>query len=160
METALIILGVALTLIGLAGSVLPALPGSPYNFIALLLLHFARGGAVFSNAELVAFALMTAAALTFDYIIPMLGAKMYGASRRGLVGSALGMVVGLIFFSLPGMFIGMFAGAVAGELMAGKQPGSAIKSGAAAFLGSIGAIVLRFGLSLIMSFYFFAHLIR
>lgn len=157
LEVIFITLAVALAVAGIIGSILPILPGPPMGYAGILLLHFARGD-VFSNAFLITFGFLTAAAVVIDYALPAVGAKMYGASKYGVIGSAIGMIVGLIVFSLPGMFIGMFAGAVAGEYLAGKKTREALKSGTASFAGGVAATALKLVLCVVMLFYVLINL--
>jgi uncharacterized protein YqgC (DUF456 family) len=158
METALLALASLLAVVGLAGNVLPLLPGTPLNYIALLLLHFTRGG-VFSTAFLAALGVLTAMSLAVDYVLPLLGARMHGATKYGMAGSTIGMVAGLLLLSLPGMLLGMVAGAVLGELYAGKSRAEALRSGIASFAGSLAAFIFRFGLSSVMAVFFFYKLL-
>ncbi len=149
LEISLIIIAVLLAIGGIVGSIVPALPGPPLSFIAMVLLHFARGD-VFSSAELLTFGILTVMAVVLDYILPIMGAKMYGASRYGIIGSVIGMFAGLLVFALVGMFIGMFLGAVIGEYIAGKKTSQAMKAGTASFLGGIAAMALKLGICIVM----------
>ncbi|MCK4911573.1 MAG: DUF456 domain-containing protein [Thermodesulfovibrionales bacterium] len=159
METALIILASILILAGIIGNILPALPGTPLSFAALLILQHTSDGEAFSVAALVVFGILTLCSLTFDFVLPMITARRFGASGYGLWGSFLGMVVGLILFPPLGALLGLIAGAVGGELLAGKRSGEALKAGAATVAGNIAAVVLRLGLSLTMAAMFVSALI-
>jgi uncharacterized protein YqgC (DUF456 family) len=158
MDIALLVFAAILTILGVIGNIIPIIPGTPFNYIALLVLHFVRGGEVFSTTFLIVFGILTAISLAMDYILPILGAKLHGVSRWGIAGSVVGMLVGLVLLSLPGMVLGMFAGAVAGEIIARKKAHQALKAGLATFVGSLAALVLKFGLSVVMAVYFFANL--
>jgi uncharacterized protein YqgC (DUF456 family) len=158
METLLLIIASLITIAGIIGNVLPVLPGTPLNYAALLILHFARGGEVFSMGFLLVIGGLTIASVALDYVMPVIGARAYGASRHSMWGSVIGMLMGLVVFSFPGMFIGMFLGAVVGELISGKKGGEAFKAGFASFLGSLAASMLKLGLSVVMAVYFFANL--
>lgn len=154
METAIIILAAILALAGIIGNLAPALPGTPLNFIALLLLEYATGGDAFGTPLLVVLGVLTAGSLAFDLIVPVLTARRFGASKQGLWGSFLGTFIGLVVLSLPGMVIGMIAGAVGGEVYAGKTHGEALKAGAATIAGNVLSVLLRLGLSLAMTVLF------
>lgn len=153
MEITLIIIAIALSLVGLVGSVLPALPGAPLNFAALIFLYFIGLGTDPSFWAMVAFGILAVLSLAADYLIPARSVKKYGATKLGILGAVAGMVVGLIVLSLPGLFIGTFLGAVLGELMAGKELSSAIKAGAAGVGGNILAVIFKVILSLGMTAY-------
>lgn len=154
METALIVLAAVLAIVGLVGSVVPVLPGASLNYAALLILHFFVPGADFGALTLIVLGLFTGLAVLLDYVLPMVGARMYGVSKAGLWGSFIGMVVGLVFFSFIGLIVGMFLGAVAGEKISGKDVSGSFKSGGAVFMGSVLAFFLKFSLSAVMTVMF------
>lgn len=147
MELTLIIIGLLLAILGFVGCLLPVLPGPPLSYIALLVLSFARDWQAFSISFLVIAGIVAVAVSILDFLIPPAGAKRYGASRYGFWGSLIGMVLGLIFFSVPGMFIGGWAGAVLGELYGGKTGKGAMRAGWGAFLGNLVAIGLKMAFS-------------
>ncbi len=97
----LIILGLLLALVGLAGCILPLIPGPPLSFLALLILSYAKDWQAFSLTFLIIVAGLTMVVTILDYVVPAAGAKRYGASKLGVGGSIIGMLGGL-FFSRPG----------------------------------------------------------
>jgi hypothetical protein len=104
-----------LILVGLAGTVLPALPGLPLVFTGMLLAAWAGDFQQIGVWTLVALGVLTVLSLAVDIAATALGAKKVGASRHAMIGATLGTFGGL-FFSLPGLIVGPFVGAVAGEL--------------------------------------------
>jgi len=138
-----------LVIIGLAGTVLPVLPGIAFVFGGLLLAawadDFQRVGAV----TLVILGLLTVLALVADFLASALGAKRMGASPRAIVGATLGAVVG-IFFGLPGLVVGPFIGAVAGELSANRQLLHAGRAGLGTWLGLLLGSVVKLTLAFLM----------
>jgi uncharacterized protein YqgC (DUF456 family) len=116
MEIALVILAFLLLLVGVLGSIVPALPGPPLSYVGLLLLQWSgRGG--FSPAFLWLWAGITVAVTVIDNILPALMTKKFGGSRMAVVGSVVGLVIGMIFFAPIGLLVGPFLGALAGELI-------------------------------------------
>lgn len=154
LETIGIIIGALLILLGLAGCVLPVLPGPPLSFVGLLLLallkHFS---APLTPTVIILMAIITLAVTIGDYVIPLWGARRYGASKWGIWGSVLGMAIG-IFFSPFGMLLGAFIGAVAVEWLVQKEKGRAIKAGWGVFIGSLVGTALKLGASGMMAYYF------
>ncbi len=141
MEIALFVLAGLLILIGLAGTLLPALPGIPLVYAGMFLAawadHFQRIGWV-TLAVLGALCLI---ALAIDFFASLVGAKRVGASGWALFGAAAGTVVGL-FFGLAGVLAGPFVGALAGELVAGGTLRRATSVGLGTWLGMVlGALV-------------------
>ncbi len=157
MEIALVIIAVLLTLAGLAGCVLPAVPGPPLNFIALLLLQWAWHS--YSIVTLVVLGLLTVLVLVLDYMIPVWGAKLFGATKYGIWGSIIGMLAG-IFLTPIGMIGGLLLGAIIGDMVAGKKPLEALKSGAGTFLGTMAGMLVKLILSGIMTFLIFYELVK
>jgi len=115
----LIVIGFILILVGLVGSVAPALAGPPFSFLALILLSIAKGWKVYSAEFLIIMGLLTASALAVDYIMPVVGARRFGASKYGFWGAAIGMLLGIIYAPPLGMILGAFLGAFVGEIAPG-----------------------------------------
>ena len=154
LEGITIAIGSILMLLGLAGSILPILPGPPLSFIGLflvaLLKHFSPP---LTPTLVIILAVVTILVSVMDYIIPLLGAKRYGASKWGVWGSVLGMAIG-IFWSPFGMLAGAFIGAVVFEWLVGKRKGEALRAGWGVVMGMLFTTILRLGLSGMMTYYF------
>lgn len=158
MEWIWIVTGIVLSVVGIIGSVLPALPGPPLNYIALLILHFS-GRHEFTDRFLISWLIITLAVLALDYLIPIYGARMSGGTKKGIWGATIGLVAGIFLFPPFGMIIGPFIGAVIGEMLAGKDLNLAIRAGTGTFIGFIAGTVVKLAVSIIMAFYFFAAII-
>ena len=154
LEGVMIVIGSILMLLGLAGSILPLLPGPPLSFVGLFLMallkHFSPP---LTSTLVIILAIATILVVAMDYVIPLLGAKRYGASKWGVWGSVLGMVIG-IFWSPFGMLAGAFIGAVLAEWLVGKKKGEALRAGWGVVMGTLLATILRLGVSGIMTYYF------
>jgi uncharacterized protein len=157
MELVLVIIAIILTLAGLAGCVLPAIPGPPLNFIGLLLLQWAWQP--FSTITLVVLGIITVIVLVLDYMIPVWGAKIFGATRYGVWGSIIGMLAG-VFLTPIGMIMGLLLGAIIGDMLAGKKPLEALKSGAGTFLGTMAGMLVKLIVAGIMTFMAFYEIIK
>ncbi len=140
-EYLLYILSAICMLVGLAGCVLPMLPGPPLSWLGMLLLHF-TDRVDFSVTELVVSALVVVATLVLDYFTPMIGAKKFGGGKYGNWGCVIGTVAGL-FFMPVGLIVGPFAGAVIGELIAGKPMSAALKAGFGSFVGFLFGTLVK-----------------
>jgi len=153
----LVILGICFLVGGLAGCILPALPGPPLSYIALLLLQATRFGD-FSVKFLIITAIVTIIVTVVDYLLPLWGAKKWGGSRAGIIGSAVGLVIGLFFLPI-GIIVGPFAGAVVGELIAGRDSNVALRSGFGAFVGFLLGTGVKLAVCVTFTFYFVKELI-
>jgi hypothetical protein len=134
-----------LVLAGLAGSVLPALPGVPLVFGGLLLAawadDFTRVGAV----TLVLLGLLTLASFAIDFAATAMGAKRVGATRLAVVGAALGTLAG-VFLGIPGLILGPFVGAVIGELLSHGEMQRATRAGVATWMGLLFGTLTKLAL--------------
>lgn len=138
-----------LVLVGLAGTILPALPGVPFVFGGLLIVAWLGDFQRIGWPTLTILAVLTAAAVLVDLLATLMGAKRVGASKLALLGAAIGSIVG-IFFGLVGIFIFPFIGAVIGELIARKEMGQAAKVGVATWLGLLFGALAKLALALTM----------
>jgi len=154
LETVAIIIGALFVLLGIAGCILPILPGPALGFLGLLLLalinHFSPP---LTPTLITIMAVLTLGVTVGDYVIPLWGAKRYGATKWGIWGSVIGMAIG-IFFSPFGMLLGAFIGAVATEWVVQKERGKALKAGWGVFLGGFAGTAVKLGLSGMMAYYF------
>ncbi len=147
--TLLWILAAALVLVGLAGTLFPALPGAPFVFGGLLVAAWIGDFQRIGVPTLILLAVLTAIALGVDFAASLLGARRVGASRLALLGAATGGIVGL-FFGVIGIFVFPFAGAVIGELVARREMGQAAKVGLATWLGLLFGALAKLALALTM----------
>jgi len=142
-------LAVVLVVVGIAGLILPALPGLPLVFSGMLLAAWAGDFQQVGWVTLVVLGLLTALSIAIDILATLVGAKRVGASRKALIGALVGTVVGL-FFGPVGLFAGPFVGALLGELWHGRQLGKAARVGLGTWLGILLGTVLKLGLAFAM----------
>ena len=149
MEPIVLVIAGILMGAGLVGCVLPVLPGPPLSFLGLLLQWWAAGWEAESYGWITVLVLAVLAALVtaLDFIAPVYGAKRYGASKAGLWGSIVGLLIGMIFFPPFGMILGAFLGALGGEWMVGKSDREAMRAAWGVFMGTMVGIVLKLTVS-------------
>ena len=138
-----------LILAGIAGTVLPALPGLPLVFAGMLLAAWAGNFQEVGWIPLLVLGLLTLLSLGIDFLATSLGAKRVGASKLAVAGAVLGTFAGL-FFGPVGLFAGPFVGALGGELIHGREVRKATKVGFGTWLGIVFGIVLKLGLAFAM----------
>lgn len=150
MRVTLLWFGAAICVVaGLAGVVLPALPGTPLLLVGLVLAAWAEDFAYVGPGMLVVLGLLAALTYVVDFLATAFGARRFGASSRAVVGAALGGLVGL-FFGVAGVLLGPFVGAVLGELSAQRSLGDAGRAGVGATLGLVIGLVLKIALAVSM----------
>jgi len=145
----LYLLAALLVIIGIAGSILPALPGLPMVFAGLLLAAWTGDFETVGWVTLTILGLLTLLAMAVDLVASLLGTRRVGASALAVVGAAIGTIVGL-FFGLPGLLLGPFAGALVGELLAGRGLPQAARAGTGAFVGFVIGTLAKIGLAFTM----------
>lgn len=149
MDIALLFLAGFLVIVGLSGTVLPALPGTPLVFGGLWLAawvdHYQRVGPV----TLVVLGILTALSMVVDIVAGVFGAKRVGASTAALIGSAVGTIIGL-FMGLFGVIVGPFVGAFLGEYWARRNIDQAGKVGLASWLGFLVGTALKLAITFMM----------
>lgn len=148
MDILIMVLAIILMVGGIAGCVLPILPGAPLAYAGLLLLHF-TGLAHFSTAQLVVWLIVVVVLQVVDYITPLLGSKYSGGTSFGNRGCVAGTLLGL-FFMPWGIILGPFLGAVAGEMMGGSDFPHAVRAGIGTLIGFLLGTLLK----VIVCFYF------
>ncbi|EGV44593.1 DUF456 domain-containing protein [Bizionia argentinensis JUB59] len=150
MDIVLVILGFILMLVGIAGSFLPILPGPPLSWFGLLLLYLTK--AVPNNWTFLGVTLAVALlVLALDYIIPAIGTKRFGGSKKGVIGTTLGLLVAIIFpvFGPFGIIIWPFLGAFIGEMINKADSKIAAKAAFGSFLGFLAGTFIKFIVALV-----------
>jgi uncharacterized protein YqgC (DUF456 family) len=138
------VIATALILAGLAGLVLPALPGAPLLFAGLFVAAWADDFVYVGVKTLIALGIMATLSYALEFAASALGARRFGASGRAITGATLG------FFGLPGILLGPFLGAVVGELTVRRSLQAAAGSGIGAFLGLLLATAGKLALGFAM----------
>ena len=134
----------AMITVGVIGCFLPVLPGPPIAFCALLLARLVGDHTAPSITCLVLSGGLTVFVTILDYIVPAIGARTFKCSKAGIVGCALGTLVGLFFLPF-GVIVGPFVGALIGEIGTGKRLGSSFLGAVGALLGYLFGIVIKLG---------------
>ena len=130
------IAAVVLVVLGVVGTVLPALPGPAFILGGLVLLAWADGFVRVGGGIIAILAGLAVGTYAVDLAATGFGVKRLGASRRAIVGAVVGMVVG-IFFGLPGLIVGPFLGAVLGEYTVRRNFQQAGRAGLGAWIGMV-----------------------
>ncbi|MPZ45956.1 MAG: DUF456 family protein [Betaproteobacteria bacterium] len=135
--------------VGIGGTVLPALPGAPLVFGGLLLAAWIDDFREVGYVTLAVLGALTLVTVIADIAATMLGAKRVGATRAGIVGSALGTILGM-FFGFAGLLVGPFAGALIGELSARRGLFSAGRVAVATWVALVFAVVVKLAVVFMM----------
>lgn len=158
MTTTLWIVAVLLIVVGVAGTVLPALPGVPLIFGGVLLAAWIGDFQRISVFTVVVLAVLAVLGIVIDYIAAAISAKRAGASKQGIAGAAIGTVAG-IFTGLWGLLFMPLMGAAIGEFMAHKDAFRAGKVGAATWFGLLIGTAIKLAIAFTMVGVFIAALV-
>jgi uncharacterized protein YqgC (DUF456 family) len=148
-EILLYVLGAVALVVGIAGVVLPAVPGSVLLVAGALLVGWAEDFTRVSRGVVAVCAALGAAIWVVDLLAGALGAKAFGASRWAVVGASLGLVVGM-FLGLPGIVLGPAVGAIVLEYARNPSFERALKAGAGAFVGFVLGSAVKVSLAFVL----------
>ena len=142
MEYVIVVSAILCAVVGIAGAVLPALPGPPLSFVGLLLLLLCDGNEIGLLSLLVAG--VAAVVITLlDYVAPVWLAKKKRGTKYGIWGATAGMFIGL-FFAPWGVILGPFLGALAGELIAKTPTDKAVSTAFMTFVAFMLTTGIKF----------------
>lgn len=148
----LLISGILLMILGIIGCLVPVLPGPPFSFVGLILLHLSRFGQ-FERSTLIILGAVAVVVTILDYIVPIWGTKKFGGSKYGTRGATVGLIIGL-FLGPAGIIIGPLVGAFVGEMLFKDDIRYAARAGFGSLLGFLAGIGLKLAASFVMTFYF------
>jgi len=157
MELFLSILAILLILIGIAGAIIPIIPGPIISYLGLLSLYF-FDEPPFTDEFMITWAIIAIIVTALDQVIPVLGTKKMGGTKYGVKGSVVGLIIGVFIFPPFGIIIGPFAGALVGELIGGKDFNQATKAGFGSFLGFLSGTLLKLIYSGIIAYHVILNL--
>lgn len=138
-----------LIVVGLAGAILPALPGVPLVFAGMWLAAWVADYSEIGVWTVALLGVLAGLAMLLDFVAGWLGARRVAASTAALWGAAIGTIVGL-FFGLPGLLLGPVIGALAGELRSGGTLGRSTRVGIATWIGLLFGTLAKVALSFTM----------
>lgn len=150
MEILILIVSLLFVLVGIAGSVLPALPGPPLSWIGLLILY-TMPNIKFDYWTLGITFVFTLIIVILDYVIPAQGTKRFGGSKYGIWGTNIGLIVGILAPIPFGFIIGPFVGAFIGELIYDQNDSKrALKAATGSFIGFLASTFIKFVFCMIL----------
>jgi len=167
MDWLFISIGIILLLVGIVGAIIPGIPGPAISYIALIFIELTER-INFTTNFLVIMALIMAAVTILDYVVPIYGTKKFGGTKRGVWGSTIGLIAGIIVlpllgivlgpFGIFGIILGPFVGAYIGESTGGQDSGKALKSAIGSFIGFLTGTFMKLAYSIVVAVYFFTAL--
>ena len=146
-----LLIAVLLSLTGIVGAIVPALPGPPLSFASLLTVYFICPGTI-STELLIWMLVLTIVVRVLDYVAPIWLTKVGGGSKAAIWGSTLGLIAGLFFMPI-GLIVGPLAGAFFGEMTNNSSVGKATRVALMSFVSFLLTTGAKLVLSALMTFY-------
>lgn len=143
------VLALGLILVGLAGTIIPALPGIPMIFGGAWIIAHVEGYEYFGIGTLITLGVLTVISIAIDWVSQTMGAQKAGATKMGLSGAFVGTIVG-IPFGLIGIFLFPVIGAFIGEMIGHRNMRLATKVSWATWVGMIAGIAAKVAIGFIM----------
>ena len=140
---------ILLILVGLAGTIIPALPGIPMIFAGAWLIAYMEDYMYFGWGTLIALGVLTVISIIIDWVSQTMGAQKAGATKMGLTGALLGTIIG-IPFGLVGIFLFPVIGAFVGEMIGHRDMRKAGKVSWATWIGMIAGIAAKLAIAFVM----------
>ncbi len=163
MSTIIIILAVVAGIIGIAGSILPGLPGPPVSWAGLLILYIWGSGTngagePISTSFLLIWLAITVVVCVVDYVVPAYFTRVTGGSKAAGRGAIVGLIVGMLVPPV-GIILGTLAGAFLAEFIVSRKSGwQSTKSAVGALLGFLFGTGIKLIASGLMMYYIIVYL--
>ena len=153
--TIILVIGAALVVLGIIGSVFPGMPGPVLSYAGIVLLFLVKGPETIFIWHLVLFGILLIFLLLADYLAPVLGARLAGSGKRGIYGAIIGALIGIFFIPPLGILIGALVGAVIGEYYSGKRLAESLKAGLGIIVTSVVILAAQIVYSITAAIYYF-----
>lgn len=147
------VLAFGLVIVGLAGTILPILPGVPLVLLGLFLIAWLDGFERVGWWTLLWLTALTVLSVVIDFIATAEGARRFGAGRLAILGATLGLLFGL-FFGLIGIVLGPFVGAVIGHLLGRAGLDASLRAGVGATIGVMAGTIAGVAIGFLIVLWF------
>jgi len=152
-------MGLILMFLGLIGCFIPLIPSPITSWFGFLILYFSSNN-IISFKFLIFTLLISILFFLGDFFLPLITAKKFGSSKKGIVGTGVGLFLGFFILGPIGIILGACIGAFIGELMSNKRSEKILGSIVGAILGVLSGIILKLVVSLVFLFIYLEKFIR
>ncbi len=135
---------------GLAGSILPGLPGSPLILLGAFIYAWYTGFEPVTWTTLLWLLILTLLSQFLDFFASLIGVQRFGGSSWGMAGAFVGGFFGLVVGGIPGIMIGPFLGAFLLEMIHTRNMEVSFKSGLGTLIGFLFGTLGKLVVAIIM----------
>ena len=148
------LVSIVVMLVGVVGTIIPAIPGMGLVFLGILIYSVGTGFATIEPLTMILFGVVAALGWLASFFGSAWGARAGGGTRAALVGTFVGAIAGIFLMGPPGLVVGAFVGALIGALASGQKHDQALQVAAYSVIGILGGAIMQFilALSLIVAF--------
>jgi len=151
MEIFIIILSILFCIIGLIGSFTPIVPAPLTCWVSFLILKLS--GVIYISNFFIIFTFMISISIfLIDFLLPSIGAKKFGGSKKGIFGCTIGLILGFVFLGIIGSLFGSIIGAFIGESINKSDLKSRLNASIGAFIAFITGVFLKLSVSIVFLF--------
>ena len=145
--------------LGLIGCFIPIIPSPITSWFGFLILYFSANN-IISFKFLIFTLLISILFFLGDFFLPLITAKKFGSSKKGIFGTGIGLFLGFFILGPVGLILGACIGAFIGELINNKSSDKALDSAIGSIVGVLSGIVLKFLISLLFLFIYLEKIIK
>ena len=152
-------MGLILMFLGLIGCFIPIIPSPITSWFGFLILYFSSNNLI-SFKFLIFTLLISILFFLGDFILPLITAKKFGSSKKGIIGTGVGLFLGFFILGPIGIILGACIGAFIGELISNKKSEKILGSVGGAIVGVLSGIILKLVVSLVFLFIYLEKVVR
>ena len=152
-------MGLILMFLGLIGCFIPIIPSPITSWFGFLILYFSSNNSI-SLKFLIFTLLISTLFFLVDFFLPLITAKKFGSSKKGIIGTGVGLFLGFFIIGPLGIILGACIGAFIGELMSNKKSEKILGSVGGAIVGVLSGIILKLVVSLVFLFIYLEKVVR
>ena len=145
--------------LGLIGCFIPIIPSPITSWFGFLILYFSSNN-IISFKFLIFTLLISILFFLGDFFLPLITAKKFGSSKKGIAGTGVGLFLGFFILGPIGIILGACIGAFIGELMSNKESEKILGSVGGAIVGVLSGIILKLVVSLVFLFIYLEKIVR
>ena len=151
--------GLILMILGLIGCFTPIIPSPITSWFGFLILDFSSNMII--SFKFLSYTLIISILLFVgDFFLPLFTAKRFGSSKKGILGTGIGLFLGFFILGPVGMILGACIGAFAGELINNRRSDKILNAIIGSIVGVLSGIILKFMVSLVFLFIYLEKIIK